>query len=57
MSEGKEKGWLWKQGGKVKNWKHRYFILHFTYLEYFETDKVFNLHIRTHLLVSYEKII
>jgi len=38
MSEVGEKGWLWKQGFNVKNWKLRYFILHVSYLEYFEAE-------------------
>lgn len=34
-------GWLWKQGGRVKSWKRRWFILNDNCLYYFEftTDK------------------
>ncbi|KAJ6221623.1 hypothetical protein RDWZM_000168 [Blomia tropicalis] len=34
-------GWLWKQGGRYKNWKRRWFILNDKCLYYFEytTDK------------------
>ncbi|ESO11902.1 hypothetical protein HELRODRAFT_156254 [Helobdella robusta] len=36
-----KEGWLWKQGGRVKSWKHRWFILNDNCLYYFEftTDK------------------
>ena len=35
-------GWLWKQGGRYKSWKRRWFILNDNCLYYFEftTDKV-----------------
>lgn len=37
----KEKGWLWKQeDGKKSKWNKRFFVLHQSYLEYFESDKV-----------------
>ena len=29
-------GWLWKQGGRVKSWKRRWFILNDNCLYYFE---------------------
>lgn len=34
-------GWLWKQGGRYKSWKRRWFILNDNCLYYFEytTDK------------------
>ena len=34
-------GWLWKQGGRYKTWKRRWFILNDNCLYYFEftTDK------------------
>ena len=36
-------GWLWKQGGRYKSWKRRWFILNDNCLYYFEftTDKVY----------------
>ncbi|CAC5406038.1 CYTH [Mytilus coruscus] len=36
-----KEGWLWKQGGRVKNWKRRWFILNDNCLYYFQftTDK------------------
>jgi cytohesin len=36
-----KEGWLWKQGGRYKNWKRRWFILNDNCLYYFEftTDK------------------
>lgn len=36
-----KEGWLWKQGGRYKNWKRRWFILSENCLYYFEftTDK------------------
>lgn len=51
MSEGKQQGWLWKQGGKVKTWKYRFFVLHFTYMEYFETDKVTSIFLIFSLII------
>ncbi|XP_076331845.1 cytohesin-1-like [Tachypleus tridentatus] len=37
----KKEGWLWKQGGRYKSWKRRWFILNDNCLYYFEytTDK------------------
>lgn len=36
-----KEGWLWKQGGRYKSWKRRWFILNDNCLYYFEytTDK------------------
>ncbi|XP_059472495.1 cytohesin-1 isoform X1 [Neocloeon triangulifer] len=36
-----KEGWLWKQGGRIKSWKRRWFILNDNCLYYFEytTDK------------------
>ncbi|CAG0917736.1 unnamed protein product, partial [Notodromas monacha] len=36
-----KEGWLWKQGGRIKSWKRRWFILNDKCLYYFEytTDK------------------
>jgi len=35
-----KEGWLWKQGGRVKNWKRRWFIITDGCLFYFETRTV-----------------
>lgn len=34
-----KQGWLWKQGGRVKSWKWRWFILNDNCLYYFETTE------------------
>jgi hypothetical protein len=34
-----KEGYLYKQGGNVKNWKSRWFVLNATSLNYFETEK------------------
>jgi cytohesin len=37
-------GWLWKQGGRYKTWKRRWFILNDGCLYYFElTDVILNV--------------
>ena len=45
-------GWLWKQGGRYKSWKRRWFILNDNCLYYFEftTDKVLQFVRQNHYL-------
>jgi cytohesin len=35
-----KEGWLWKQGGRVRNWKRRWFVITDGCLFYFETRTV-----------------
>ena len=37
-----KEGWLWKQGGRYKTWKRRWFILNDGCLYYFELTAVIN---------------
>jgi hypothetical protein len=46
-------GWLHKIGGKVRNWKRRYFILKDEYLYYFSSDNPTSIALGSvHLLLS-----
>ena len=45
-----KEGWLWKQGGRYKTWKRRWFILNDGCLYYFELTAVCNLNLFSILL-------
>lgn len=38
-----KEGWLWKQGGRYRSWKRRWFILSGKCLYYFEFTTVSNM--------------
>lgn len=40
LKDSKKSGYLEKEGGSIKTWKKRFFILHDNYLFYFEDESV-----------------
>ena len=48
-----KKGYLVKKGGKVKNWKKRWFVLKSDEMCYYESLENMTLKVRTHMMNTY----